>query len=480
MSLGGVYTGITIGVTGLIGLVIGGRIADRASRHSPAARVLTGAVSLLLAAPFTIAAFLLGPEAAGAFVLVYSAGWLLQYVFFTAAYPAISDVVGPRLRGSAMAVYLAASYLLGEALGPLVAGALSDHFSATAAGVSATAAAAQGLHTSLMIVIPTGLAIGATGMLCAARTVGRDNDRMQAELQEAGPGATSGTEGAPAPRRTPAPGSAEPRPCQTRGPRNSPPLASMTWPVIQRAESETRNATTSAMSPASPNRSSAVDPAMRSASPGAAKYEPLVAVRVAPGATAFTVIPRGPSSLARVRLIVSTAPFVMAKDVWAGLAIRVATEESVTMRPPSRSIGRARWMMKYGARTFTAKRRSNSSRLVAPIGPAGAAAALFTRMSRGRPASPAPTPAKSVSTSPSTPSSALTANAEPPARSIMSTVESAPSSSLLKWTATTALSAASRVAIACPMPREAPVTRAVLPFRSPMPTTPGCCFSPMW
>jgi hypothetical protein len=60
--------------------------------------------------------------------------------------------------------------------------------------------------------------------------------------------------------------------------------------------------------------------------------------------------------LAKVVLIVSTAPFVMANDVWVGLAIRVATDEIVMMRPPSRSSGNARWMMKYGARTFTAKR----------------------------------------------------------------------------------------------------------------------------
>jgi hypothetical protein len=165
-------------------------------------------------------------------------------------------------------------------------------------------------------------------------------------------------------------------------------------------------------------------------------------------------------------LMVSTAPFVIAKDVWAGLAIRVATDEIVTMRPPSRSNGSARWMMKYGARTFTAKRWSNSGRVVAPIGPAGAAAALLTRMSSPRPARPASTPVKSVSTSSSTPSSALTANAVPPARSIASTVAVAPSKSVPKCTATATPFAASRTAIACPIPRDAPVTRAVLPIRS--------------
>ncbi len=257
----------------------------------------------------------------------------------------------------------------------------------------------------------------------------------------------------------------------------------MTCPVIQRAASEARNATTSATSSGLPSRSSAVVPAMSSARPGASKDVPLVAVRVAPGATAFTVIPRAPSSLANVRLMVSTAPFVMAKEVWEGLAIRVATEEIVMMRPPSGSRSSARWTMKYGARTLTANRWSNSSRVVAPIGPAGAAAALLTRTSSGRPASAASTPAKSVSMSSSTPSSARTVIAVPPARSISSAVAAAPSPSAPKCTRTAAPFAANRTAIARPMPRDAPVTRAVLPVRSSasvMPAPHSCECLPMW
>ena len=154
----------------------------------------------------------------------------------------------------------------------------------------------------------------------------------------------------------------------------------------------------------------------------------------------------------------------MAKDVRAGLAIRVATDEIVTMRPPSRSNGGARWTMKYGARTFTAKRCSNRFLVMAPSGPAGVAAALLTRMSSGRPARPASTPAKSVSTSSSTPSSAPTANAVPLVRAIFASVP--------KCTMTTAPLAAGRAAIACPMLRDAPLTRAVLPVGSLMSTTP--------
>jgi MFS transporter, Spinster family, sphingosine-1-phosphate transporter len=184
LTVGGALTGITIGLTGLAGLIVGGRIADRASRRSPAGRVYTGAVALLFATPLTFGAFLLDAERLGMFVALFSAGWLLQYMFLTAVYPAVADVVGPRLRGTAVALYLAASYLLGGALGPVIAGALSDRLAATATGLTADQASAYGLHRSLMIVIPAGLLIATIGLFGAARHVTRDNARMYAGAAE--------------------------------------------------------------------------------------------------------------------------------------------------------------------------------------------------------------------------------------------------------------------------------------------------------
>ena len=72
----------------------------------------------------------------------------------------------------------------------------------------------------------------------------------------------------------------------------------------------------------------------------------MASVLVTPGATAFTVIPRRPSWLASVKLMASTADLVITNDVWVGLAMRVATEETVTMRPPSRRRDSACWTMK--------------------------------------------------------------------------------------------------------------------------------------
>ena len=64
----------------------------------------------------------------GVFVAVFSLGWLFAYNFYTCVYTAIQDVVEPRLRATAMALFFAGLYLLGGGLGPVVVGALSDHF----------------------------------------------------------------------------------------------------------------------------------------------------------------------------------------------------------------------------------------------------------------------------------------------------------------------------------------------------------------
>ncbi|WP_199191414.1 spinster family MFS transporter [Amycolatopsis sp. CA-126428] len=185
LAVGGAFTGVTIGVTGLVGLTVGGRIADRAGRRSPAGRVLTGAYGLLGAVPLTAAAFLVDATMPLMFVVVFSAGWLLQYLYFTAAYPTVADVVEPRLRGTAMALYFAASYLLGGALGPLMAGALSDRFAASARDLGTRAAAAYGLHLSLAIVIPVGLLIAAVGLFVASKCVARDRANMRSALRAA-------------------------------------------------------------------------------------------------------------------------------------------------------------------------------------------------------------------------------------------------------------------------------------------------------
>lgn len=170
--------GVVLGFTGIVGLVAGGVLADRASRRSLRARLVVGAVALLGAAPLTLAALLVDPALPTLFVTLFSAGWFFQYVFGTVSLPAIADVVQPHLRATAVAVYFAAFYLLGGAFGPLIAGFLSDRFAAAATATATMTAQAAGLHQALLVVVPAFLLLGALAAFGASRTVGADHDRM--------------------------------------------------------------------------------------------------------------------------------------------------------------------------------------------------------------------------------------------------------------------------------------------------------------
>lgn len=185
LTTAAVLTGVIVGVTGLVGLTLGGQLADRADRRSARHRVLLGAGCVGAAAPLTFGGLLMGPAAVVGFVVLMSLGWLLGYLFFTAAYPAVADVIEPRLRATAMALMFLVGYLLGGAGGPVLTGALSDafaHRAMAAAGAGELTAAHQaiGLHDAMLWVVPIGLAAAAGAMFLAAGTVAADRARMRA------------------------------------------------------------------------------------------------------------------------------------------------------------------------------------------------------------------------------------------------------------------------------------------------------------
>lgn len=181
-------TGCMVGVTGLIGLVAGGWIADALHQRSERGRLLFGAFSLLVAALGTGLALASGAASLAAFAWLFGLGWLMLYNYYTCVYPAIQDVVEPRLRATAVAVYFAGMYLLGGAFGPVVVGALSDALAERAmeaAGASAMNESfkAVGLHDS-MFLIPVTLLATAVFIYLAARRFPEDMRAMERRLAE--------------------------------------------------------------------------------------------------------------------------------------------------------------------------------------------------------------------------------------------------------------------------------------------------------
>lgn len=181
-----VATGVIVGVTGLIGLTLGGWLADKIHQRWARGRLLFATGSLLVAAAATGLALWAGRIDISLFVAIFSVGWLFSYNFYTCVYTAIQDVVEPRLRGTAMALFFAGLYLLGGGLGPVVVGGLSDYF-ANAAMVAAGAVEmteafrAVGLHDALYMV-PVAMLLTMVALFMASRNFVADSEAMQRGL----------------------------------------------------------------------------------------------------------------------------------------------------------------------------------------------------------------------------------------------------------------------------------------------------------
>ena len=114
--------------------------------------------------------------------LLMAIGSMTMYVYYATVYAAIQDVIEPRLRGTAVAIYFCGMYLLGASLGPVGMGMLSDHFAHRAmndAGATAMTEAfkAVGLHSALYAV-PVIAVLASLVLFAASRTV-EDDIRKQ-------------------------------------------------------------------------------------------------------------------------------------------------------------------------------------------------------------------------------------------------------------------------------------------------------------
>lgn len=184
-------TGVIVGLTGLLGLTLGGWLADKIHQRWQTGRLLFAALSMLVAALATGYALYAGRIEIALFVTLFSIGWLFAYNFYTCVYTAIQDVIEPRLRATAMALFFAGLYLLGGGLGPMAVGLLSDHY-AQAAMLAAGATEmnetfkAVGLHGA-MFLIPVALLLTMLALLQASRCFVRDAARMQQGMANAVP-----------------------------------------------------------------------------------------------------------------------------------------------------------------------------------------------------------------------------------------------------------------------------------------------------
>ncbi len=169
---------ISVGAVGAIGLLAGGWFADKISAKRRDGRLLLSACSMAIAAPCIFFALNQPKGSIGAFMLLMAIGTMTMFVYYATVYAAIQDVIEPRLRGTAVAIYFCAMYVLGASLGPFGLGVLSDHFARRAmrdAGATAMAEGfkAVGLH-SAMYIIPLLAVLASLVLFAASRTIESD------------------------------------------------------------------------------------------------------------------------------------------------------------------------------------------------------------------------------------------------------------------------------------------------------------------
>ena len=201
------------GFSGVFGLTVGGALADRLYAKRVDGRLIVGTASIVICAPLMYLG--LGRPAGDVvgFSVLMSLGVGVMFAYYSTVYSTIHDVVEPSLRGTAMALYFFAMYVLGASLGPVGTGLASDYFTfqkASAAGAveplpfGAIMAAelrslvgeakgfnlkalepfrAEGLHTA-MYIVPILASILAVVLFAASRTVKKDVERLETWMKE--------------------------------------------------------------------------------------------------------------------------------------------------------------------------------------------------------------------------------------------------------------------------------------------------------
>ncbi|MGE2714524.1 spinster family MFS transporter [Mycolicibacterium litorale] len=165
LSLGevGLQYGIASGVTGILGLLVVGRVADRLAARDP--RWLLWLVAAMTAAllPCSVAAFLVGSPMVC--VVLISLAYVIGTAYMAPSIAAIQRLVVPELRATASAVFLFFGAIVGAA-GPFVTGLISDALTAELGS--------QALGRALLIVVPAMQLAAVVCYLAASRRFLRD------------------------------------------------------------------------------------------------------------------------------------------------------------------------------------------------------------------------------------------------------------------------------------------------------------------
>ncbi len=129
----GLWVGLPAAIAGFIGVTMGGRIADALRRRHVSGRIAVILFGAIAPAFFIVAAFT--APSAGLFFLFNVLTIASGSSALGAAAATTQDLVLPRMRGSATAIFFVGTTLLGLAIGPYMAGRISALSGSLATGI---------------------------------------------------------------------------------------------------------------------------------------------------------------------------------------------------------------------------------------------------------------------------------------------------------------------------------------------------------
>lgn len=168
-SLGraGTLTGILQVAAGLVGILLGGWLADRWTERHPAGRLLTLGMGYLIGTPFVVLAILTTN------VVLFGICAAVAVVCYTVYFPTLSaqiqDVARPSLRATALAFSILLGHVLGHLPSAPFMGWLSD---------------SSGSLRTAMLLVPVMALAGGLLAFAGLRSAGRDRQAMLAHLQK--------------------------------------------------------------------------------------------------------------------------------------------------------------------------------------------------------------------------------------------------------------------------------------------------------
>lgn len=183
---------IIYGFLSLPGLLGGGIVGDWAKKRRADGALLIATFAVLFSIPFFFFALQTTSGNVTTFLILIGASVALMYFYYSIVYATIADVTEPALRGTAMAIYFMAMYVLGASLGPYVIGLISDFFTqkaAIAVGIADFSPAAlepfraAGLR-SAMYIVPVCSVVLTLILWLASRSVKSDVERLQTWMNE--------------------------------------------------------------------------------------------------------------------------------------------------------------------------------------------------------------------------------------------------------------------------------------------------------